>query len=94
MVGAPTVRSLTNLAVSLTATAVGNPWAATALNLLDDAAFTTMDVAGGRVGLGAGLVSLGKQAGVSALSQGLNLAAVKGDAAVDFGKGFSGSVFE
>jgi hypothetical protein len=92
--GAPTVRSLTNLAVSITATATGNPWAATALNLLDDAAFTAMDVSGGRMGLGEGLLSLGKQAGVSALSQGLNLAAVKWDAAAEFGKGFSGSVFE
>ena len=70
--GAPTLRSVANLAVGIAATATGNVWAAAALNLLDDAVFTAMDAAGGTVSLFSGFRDLGRQAALSAVALGVS----------------------
>ncbi|MFQ3620326.1 MAG: hypothetical protein SNJ78_05190 [Spirochaetales bacterium] len=90
----PTPRSLTNLTVSIAATAFANPWMAAALNLVDDAAFTALDIHSGSVGWRGGVLSLVKQAGVSALSTGVGLAGQSIDNALDFGKGVQGAWLE
>lgn len=71
LLAAPTVRSLTDVAVSIAATATGNLWLAAAVNMMDDAAFTMMDAAAGKTDLGGGLLALGKQAGIGAAGLGI-----------------------
>jgi len=72
--GAPTVRSATNIAVAIAATALtggagagtfGMLMANAAINLADDAVFTMMDVGNGTTSLGEGMAGLGRQAGMS-----------------------------
>jgi len=69
--GAPSVRSVAGLAVSIAATATGNVWLAAAVNLIDDAVFTIADVSSGYVGMEEGALSFGKQALIGAASAGV-----------------------
>ncbi len=61
LIGAPSVRSLADLATSVVATATLGPGAAVLLNLVDDALFTAADVSAGVLSLGEGAVGLGRK---------------------------------
>ena len=92
--GSPTIRSLTNIAVSVASAAFLSPWAATALNLADDLLFTGMDMGNGSLRWDRGMKNLVKQAGLSALSTGIGLGGASLDRALDFGKGVEGALLE
>ena len=92
--GSPTIRSLTNIAVSVASSALLSPWAATAINLVDDALFTGMDMGNGSLRWDRGMKNLVKQAGFSALSTGIGLGGASLDRTLDFGKGVAGSFLE
>ena len=92
--GSPTIRSLTNIAVSVASSAFLSPWAAAALNLVDDALFTGMDVANGSLRWDRGMKNLVQQAGLSALSTGIGLGGSALDRGLDFGKGVEGALLE
>ena len=94
ILGSPTIRSLTNIAVSVASSALMSPWAAAALNMVDDALFTAMDAGNGSVRWTQGLQNLAKQAGLSALSTGIGLAGSSLDGVLDFGKGVGGAFLE
>ncbi len=90
----PTIRSLTNVAVSIASTALMSPWASTAFNLMDDALFTAMDVGNGSIRWSQGMQNLAKQAGFSTLTTGVGLAGSYLDRTLDFGKGVEGALLE
>ncbi|OQY30940.1 MAG: hypothetical protein B6241_15040 [Spirochaetaceae bacterium 4572_59] len=68
--GAPSIRSLTDIAVSVAGSAFLGPGAALMVSMLDDALFTMMDVGNGVMEFGNAALSFGKKAVVSALSYG------------------------
>jgi len=68
---APTVRSLTNIAVSIAATATGQVWLAAAINLADDLVFTVADVANQFLEADQAFLSFGKQALVTIATSGI-----------------------
>jgi hypothetical protein len=70
---APSARDAVDLAVSIAATATGNVWVAAAVNLADDAVFTTADVYSGYIDPQEGLLSFGKQALISGATAGTGL---------------------
>ncbi|MCX7787825.1 MAG: hypothetical protein N2442_09020 [Spirochaetes bacterium] len=94
VLSSPTIRSLTNLAVSIASTTCMSPWAASALNLVDDALFTAMDAGNWRIRWGEGMQNLAKQAGLDVLTMGIGLSGSSLDRALDFGKGFEGALLE
>lgn len=69
--GAPSVRSVVDLAVTIAATATGNVWAAAAINMIDDTVFTAADLVGGYIQADQALFDLGKQALVGLATAGV-----------------------
>ena len=67
--GAPSVRSIGNIAMTVVSGGAGM-WAF-AVNMMDDVTFTAMDMSSGITDWDDGLMSLGKQAGIGAVSQGI-----------------------
>ena len=67
--GAPTVRSIGNIAMSVVSGGAG-AWAF-AVNMIDDAAFTAMDIGSGITDWNNGLLDLGKQTAAGAAAQGI-----------------------
>ncbi len=67
--GAPSVRSMGNIAMSVVSGGAGM-WAF-AVNMIDDAAFTAMDIGSGITDWDDGMMSLGKQTTAGAVTQGL-----------------------
>ncbi len=66
--GAPSVRSIGNIAMTIVA---GTGPLAFAINMIDDAAFTAMDIGSGITDWDDGMMSLGKQTAVGAVTQGI-----------------------
>ncbi|MBN1837243.1 MAG: hypothetical protein JW820_15410, partial [Spirochaetales bacterium] len=71
VIAAPTVRSLTNIVVSIAATATGQVWLAAAVNLMDDFVFTMADVASGFLESDQAFLSFAKQAVVGIATAGI-----------------------
>ncbi len=72
-IGAPTIRSVTDIAVSITASAFLGPGAALMVGMMDDALFTALDVQNG-TDAGQAWGSFGKKAVVSAAGYGIGAA--------------------
>ena len=66
--GAPSVRSIGNIAMTIVA---GTGPLAFAVNMIDDAAFTAMDIGSGITDWDDGMMSLGKQTATGAVTQGI-----------------------
>ena len=67
--GAPTVRGLGNIAMSVVSGGAG-AWAF-AVNMIDDAAFTAMDIGSGITDWDEGLMNIGKQTASGGIAQGI-----------------------
>ena len=68
LLGAPSVRSIGNIAMTIVS---GSGPLSFALNMIDDAAFTAMDIGSGITDWDEGIMSLGKQTAAGAVSQGI-----------------------
>ncbi len=69
LLGAPSIRSIGSIAMTIASGGAG-AWAF-AVNMLDDAVFTAMDVGNGITDWDDGMLSLGKQAGTSLVTSGI-----------------------
>ena len=100
MFGAPTVRSATNIAVAIAASAITGGaslsavMACAALNMADDVVFTMMDVNNGTMNFGDGMMNLGKQSAVSLATAGISYGGAQLDGLLNFGGGFTGAALE
>ncbi len=77
LLGAPSVRSIGNIAMTVVSGGAGM-WSF-AVNMIDDVAFTAMDMSSGITDWDDGFMSLGKQAAIGAVSQGIGGIEVKTD---------------
>ncbi|MBD3292995.1 MAG: hypothetical protein GF393_08735, partial [Armatimonadia bacterium] len=91
IIGAPSVRTLTNIATSIVASALAGPLGAAALSLIDDAVFTTADVAGGHADWDDAWGGFGRSAVTSIATAGIGMGADSlGTAVGGFGETFVG----
>ncbi|MBW8002842.1 MAG: hypothetical protein FVQ80_12610 [Planctomycetes bacterium] len=91
--GAPSVRSVVDLGVSVVATALAGPLGSITIGLLDDAVFGMADVASGRMEFGEMALGLGKKGAIGVVSAGIGEVGGAISGAIDqAGGGFAGVI--